>query len=211
MKVTVFGANGKVGRLVVAELLMNNHHVTAFVHSQIPFDDHPDLSIIKGDIYDSKTVATSIKDSEAVISALSSWHAPKKDILTAGMQNIIPAMKQYKVKRIISLTGHEAQSSEDPPSLFHRFIHKALSGLGVKVLADGDEHIRLLEASKLDWTVIRSPLMNNWGRPQNFKLARHWPHPWQTVHRKSVALAMVEQLTDKNQIRKAPFIVRSRA
>lgn len=208
MQITVFGASGKVGQLVVAELLRRDYQVVVFVHNQSPFEGRTNLKIVKGDIHDVSAVRRALAGSDAVISALGSWHTPKQDILTAGMKRIIPAMQKTGVKRIVSLTGHEAQSSDDPPSLFHRFIHRTLKVVGMKVLADGDEHIRLLEVSKLDWTVIRSPVMNNFGKVDSYKLIKKWPWPWQTVNRQSVAFCMVGQLKSTSYLRQSPFIVR---
>ena len=44
MKVVVFGASGKVGQKVVAELLSRGHEVRAFIHGMSPFDSQANLS-----------------------------------------------------------------------------------------------------------------------------------------------------------------------
>jgi uncharacterized protein YbjT (DUF2867 family) len=46
MKVTVFGANGRVGQLVVAELLRRDQPVSAFVHTHSNLEAHPFLSSV---------------------------------------------------------------------------------------------------------------------------------------------------------------------
>jgi putative NADH-flavin reductase len=208
MVVTVFGANGKVGSIVVEQLLEQGHHVKAFVHSASHFEPHPNLEIIKGDIYSAKQVADSIKGSKAVISALGSWGTSKKDILFKGMKNIVPAMQQNNIVRIVSLTGSAAQSSGDKFSVIN-MSNRALLGLfAKKILIDGEKHIKLLEDSGLNWTVVRSPVMNNKGDATKYCLLDKAPKPWGTINRQSVAISLVELLTNVGYKQKAPYIVR---
>jgi putative NADH-flavin reductase len=105
MKITVFGANGNVGRLVVENALHQGHEVIAFIHGDNPFKASDKLSVIKGDIYNQKDVEKALNGSQAVISTLGSWGTPNKNILSAGMKNIIPKMQDAGINRIISLTG----------------------------------------------------------------------------------------------------------
>jgi putative NADH-flavin reductase len=206
MKIVVFGANGRVGSLVVAELLSRGHKVKAFVHSGSKFKDNPNLEIIKGDVYNAKDVDTAIHGSNAVISALGSWGTPKKNILTEGMKNIIPAMQQNKVKRIVSLTGSDASAPNDAENLLHRVSHLALLVVASKILKDGENHIKLLVESKLDWTVLRSPIMNDKG--SKFIVANTRPKPWATINRKSVVLAMMDLIESNQNLNKALYISR---
>jgi putative NADH-flavin reductase len=207
MHVTVFGANGRVGQLVVGELLSRKHKVTAFVHNHSAFQTQPLLEIVKGDVGEPSTVHAAIQDADAVISVLSSWGTPSKDILATGMRTIIPAMQAAQAGRIISLTGAEAEASADGRSLIHRVAKISLGLVGGKVLKDGEEHIRLLEQSDLDWTVVRSPIMNERG-PARYRLSDERPSPWQTINRHAVALSLVDLLTDEQYMKQAPYISR---
>lgn len=209
MQVTVFGASGKVGRLVVGALLADGHTVVAFVHSASPFGAHDKLRIIKGDIHTGHGVDEALKGSAAVVSALGSWGTKKKDIVSSGMERIIPAMQANHVKRIISLTGSDARASGDTLSLIHRLSHTFIRySPERKILGDGERHIRLLEASGLDWTVLRSPLMDERGDPHEFRLGTARPKPWQTVNRHAVAKAMTGLTGNADFSQKAPFITR---
>lgn len=205
--ITVFGANGRVGRLVVAGLLDRGHTVTAFVHSAGDMKDTDQLRVIQGDIYDAESVGGALAGADAVISALGSWGTPGKDILSKGMANIIPAMQSHGVKRIISLTGAEARTRGDQRSLVHRVAHLAASMFAGKILRDGESHIEQLETSSLDWTVVRSPVMNEKGST-HYLLKMKRPYPWQTIHRQAVADAMVQQLNDSHFSNRSPFITR---
>jgi putative NADH-flavin reductase len=208
MKIVVFGANGRVGSLAVAELLKRGYKVKAFVHSGSNFKDNKNLEVTKGDIYSKDDVAKAIKGADVVISALGSWGTPKKDILTSGMKNIIPAMQQNKIKRIVSLTGSDAKAPGDAENLLHRASHLALSVIASKILRDGENHIELLNQSGLDWSVVRSPVMNDRGNASKSELNLKRPKPWATINRKSVALAMVDLIEPTKHLRQAPYISR---
>ena len=88
-------------------------------------------------------------------------------------------------------------------------MHTAIGLFAGKILHDGEEHMKLLGQSSLDWTVTRSPIMNERGDPSHFTLTDKRSYPWQTVNRASVAIAMVDQITSDEFINEAPFIVRS--
>jgi putative NADH-flavin reductase len=209
MRITIFGASGKVGRLVVRSALDAGHDVTAFVHHDPKFAEHIRLKVMRGDIHDSTDVAKAVKGANIVISALGSWGTRSKDIVSSGMANIIPAMEAGGAARIISLTGADARAEGDRLGLIHRFTHVAIKVTPPrKILADGERHIWLLERSGLDWTVIRSPIMNEKGDAKAFSLSADRPAPWATINRRSVALAMLNLIDDNSHSRQAPFITR---
>ncbi|HPQ82616.1 MAG TPA: NAD(P)H-binding protein, partial [Candidatus Saccharimonas sp.] len=56
MNITVFGATGHVGSLVVEKLLAGGHNVSAFTHGTHHFEDNTRLRIIPGDIHKSEDV-----------------------------------------------------------------------------------------------------------------------------------------------------------
>lgn len=211
MRITIFGANGKVGRLVVEKSLDKGYKVVAFSHGKTTFRSSENLQIFQGDIYDMQNVEKAIKESEVVISTLGSWGTPNKDILTAGMKNIIPSMQRHNIKRIISLTGADAFMQGDKYSIISKIAHFLISLTAKKILKDGESHIQLLKGSDLDWTIIRSPVMNERGESGRFTLTNKKIMPWSTINRNSVALCMVEQINDHRYIKQAPYIKRSHA
>jgi putative NADH-flavin reductase len=209
MHITVFGANGKVGRLVVKTALGHGHSVTAFVHSSSSFTHHPHLTIYRGDVRNPQSVSKAISGTDAVVSTLGSWHTPRKDVLSSGMQAIIPAMHHYGIRRIVSLTGADARMSGDEKSRWHRITHACLSLFARKVLCDAEEHIRLLQTSGLDWTVIRSPAMLEFGDPKKYRLDTVRPMPWHTIHRKSVVDSIIREIEQPSTSSAAPYICRA--
>ena len=209
MQITIFGANGRVGRLVVAEALKRNFVVVAFVHGNSPFENQDNLQVITGDIYNKNDVMTAVQGSSAIISALGSWGTSKKNILSEGMKNIIPAMQTSGISRIISLTGSGCKSNLDHRSFKQFFNRMPLMIIAPKVLWDAEKHIELLEISDLDWTILRSPVMNNKGNPDKFNFVANVPMPLAKINRKSVATAMINLLENENYSKKSIFITKT--
>jgi putative NADH-flavin reductase len=209
MKITVFGANGRVGSLVVEDLLKQGHEVIAFVHGSNTFENNVDLTVIQGDIYSYEDVKKALVGSSCVISALGSWGTPKKDILSEGMKNVIPAMNELGIKKIVSLTGAGCSVFGVKPTMYEKISRIPLVILAPKIVKDAESHIKQLHQSKLDWTVLRSPVMNNRGNAMSYKLADKLPMPWATINRNSVAKALIELLDNKKFINKSPYIKRS--
>lgn len=208
MKVVVFGASGRVGSRVVELLLAEGHDVFAVVHKHDIFQGTPHLFVQQFDIHDAAKVAEVIEGAGAVISCLSNWGSKEGDVLAGAMRAVVPAMDTHGVKRIISLTGNAAFTPDDTPTLVQKANRAMLSRIAPKVLADGEEHMAVLKDSDLDWTVIRSPVMNNLGK-ETYKLKTELSGSAATINRQAVARAMVDQLHDGTWLRQTPTIWRA--
>jgi putative NADH-flavin reductase len=216
VQITVFGASGKVGRLVVAEALSRGHDVIAFVHRHNALTANPRLRIAGSDIHSAADVAMSLRGSQGVISCLGSWGTHSKDIVSSGMRQIIPAMQAESISRIVSLTGSGANAPADkdtPITITRRVSHWLADRAAGKVLRDGEHHILLLAQSSLEWTVLRSPIMYSGGdglyrltlRPAGVLTGNFHP---QLICRRAVAKALVDQLEGPGYLHAAPFIYR---
>jgi putative NADH-flavin reductase len=100
VKVTVFGATGKVGRLVIANLLAGGHEVVAYVRNPAKLDiADPRLLVVAGELSDPSRVRESIHGADAVISALgpSMNRSTKGTPVTEGTRNIVAAMEAEHV------------------------------------------------------------------------------------------------------------------
>lgn len=207
MTIIIFGANGKVGRLVVAGLV-KKHKIIAVIHNNDRFipDDKNITKIKFNQLSKNNSLVKTLKNCDVVISLVSSWKSKNTAVLTNTMSLVIPAMKEAHVSRIISLTGADARLNNDALSLTHKITHTLISILNKKVLADSESHLKLLQNSDLDWTVIRSPVMLNISISKKYTLTNVRTKPWQTINRIYVALAIIDQVKNDNFIKGAPYI-----
>ncbi len=208
MNIVVFGANGRVGRLVVNNLVGRDITVTAFVHGPAKLPRHKGLKIVQGDVRNPADVDSALRGNDAVISTLGSWGTKSKDILSAGMGVIVPAAEKQGISRLVSLTGADAWADSEKNGIVRQATHFGLSLAAPKILKDGEKHIQILESSKLNWVVLRSPVMVSRGN-HGYKFSNNPPKPWSTINRQDVADAMVELALSKKPSRTCPFITRS--
>ena len=207
MQITVFGASGKVGQRVVAIALAKGYSVHAFVHSHNPFEPNDSLQVVRGNISDKAAVREALEGSEAVISTLGSWHTKGKNVLSDGMRNILPAMKQQGIGRIVTLTGAGALLAGDKPGILDKLNHALLRLIAPKILQDGEEHLRSLAESGLDWTCVRSPVMTKSAR-KTYRLDTKLLLPWASIPRPAVAACLVDQVTNRDYVGLSPGIYR---
>ncbi len=207
MKIVVFGASGKVGRLVVDELLAKDYQVTAFIYGESPFKESNNLKVVTGNVKSLDDVQSAIDGQDVVVSTLGSWGTKSKDILSKGIVNIISGMKKENITRVVSLTGSDAFIPGEKPKYIRNISHALLSVVAKKIMDDGEIHIEKLLESELDWTVVRSPLMSDNGS-EKYNLNDSPCLPWETINRLSVARSMVKILEEDLFFRESPFIHR---
>ncbi|MFZ4214700.1 NAD(P)-dependent oxidoreductase [Pantoea endophytica] len=157
MKLAIFGASGATGRHLVNQALSSGHSVTALVRTPDSLHvNHVGLKRIVGELYDSATVETVIRDSDAVISVLGARKGKAQNICTDGISKIIPAMHNVGVKRLIALSAYGASETKNA-SLFIRFVRSIIS----EKMRDKDGMEDIVRASNTDWTLIRPPMLTN--------------------------------------------------
>lgn len=206
MNITVFGATGKVGRLLVTDLLAAGHEVTAFIH-QTKLEPRPRLKLVKDSIGDPTSVQQAVRGADIVFSALGSWGTPSKDIVGSATSVLIPAMQAVGVRRLITVTGSAALAPGDAPGLLAKLSRRFLTIVAPKILADGDRHIALLTASSLDWTIIRSPAMIP-GARRTYRLSARPQSLLSIISRRAVVQSMLDQIHDTTHLAAAPIIYR---
>jgi putative NADH-flavin reductase len=162
MKITVFGATGMVGKMVISQALARGFYVNAFgrnVEDLIDKDHRNDfLSAMKGYVFDESSVFNAIKGSDAVISVLGGAMDGTDKSRSLGMKNIIRQMEKAGLKRIVALGGmgvlqedanHLLIDNPDYPEEFQMV---------------GQEHLQAYQyllASSLDWTFVCPPNILN--------------------------------------------------
>ena len=96
MKITVFGATGNTGKLLVKQTLETGYEVVAYVRNPFKLtttDNH--LTVIQGELTDATSVETAIKGSDAVLSTLGS-----RDTGEIGAQTSRADIADFMLKQI---------------------------------------------------------------------------------------------------------------
>ncbi|MDQ7069532.1 MAG: SDR family oxidoreductase [Rhodobacterales bacterium] len=206
MRITIFGATGTLGRVIVQQALAKGHDVTAFSRSDGALDHNmAHLNIVKGDVLDGAAVSAAIADADAVICALGAGRNGK--LRANGTANILAGMTAQGVKRIICLSSLGVGDSAKNLNFFWKYI---MFGLLLRpAFADHVAQEKLLRASNSDWTIVRpaaftdGPLTGDFhhgfAAPTRLKLALK-------ISRADVAHFMLGQLGSDHYLRKSPSL-----
>ncbi|MAC02775.1 MAG: epimerase [Marinovum sp.] len=154
MKVIVFGATGSVGHLVVKELLKAGHEATAFARKpeKLGLTD-ANLFRTAGDALDAKDVLEAVKGHDAAVITLGSGLSRKSVIRSQGTMNVIRAMQAQGVKRLICQSTLGARDSWSNLNFWWKRV--MFGALLAPVFRDHELQEQLVEASGLDWTIVR--------------------------------------------------------
>lgn len=154
MKVIVFGATGTVGRLAVEDLLKAGHTVTAFARSPQKLNlSDANLRLVSGDAMKLSDVTDAIAGQEAVVVTLGAGMSRKSKIRSQGTMNVIKAMQTHGVRRLIAQSTLGARDSW--PTLNFWWKRVMFGALLAPVFRDHELQEQLVEASGLDWTIVR--------------------------------------------------------
>ncbi len=154
MNVIVFGATGTVGRLAVEDLLKAGHTVTAFARSPRKLNlSDPKLRLVAGDAMKLAEVTDAVAGHEAVVVTLGAGMSRKSKIRSQGTMNVIKAMQTHGVRRLIAQSTLGARDSW--PTLNFWWKRVMFGALLAPVFRDHELQEQLVEASGLDWTIVR--------------------------------------------------------
>jgi putative NADH-flavin reductase len=108
MRVTIFGATGKTGRMLTQLALVKGYEVIAYARNPAKLEiKDKQLEIVQGELHDQVAIEEAIKGSDAVISLLGPTGTSKGLPISRGMQMIVQSMKKHGVKRIILVITHK--------------------------------------------------------------------------------------------------------
>ena len=214
MKLALLGATGGVGREVLSQAVAAGHLVTAVVRnpSKLPADVH----VVRQDLTtpNNEVLAASLRDVEAVISAVGPNRAAHAGIVARATAAITYAMAGAGVRRLVVISAAPvgvvpSTHRPDPPrydpgdDLLMRYL---LSPLIRRIF--GHHYIDLaamedlLNDGNLDWTTIRPPRLTNGPLTGTYRTAidRNVRHGL-TISRPDVAHLMLTVLQQPEAVR----------
>ena len=206
MKVIVIGATGTIGSLAVQQMLAAGHDVTAFSRNPAKLDiDNANLTLLAGDVQDQAQVDAAVSDHDAVVITLGN-KSLISPIRSTGTLNVIRAMQKAGVSRLICQSTLGARESWSNLNFFWKRI--MFGGLLRAVFRDHELQERLVEASGLNWTIVRPGAFTDGPATGTFKEA--FPPTLRglklKITRSDIANFLTRQLTDLSYTNRAVAI-----
>jgi putative NADH-flavin reductase len=207
-RVLIVGATGGTGRQLVTQALERGLTVTAFVRNPSGLQiDHPQLTVVTGDVRDSSSVEAAMKGQDAVLSALGhkQFFYPTR-ILSEGTRNILRAMEQNGVSRFVCETALGIGDSGWRMGLSSTLFD--LPVIQPFYFSATTRHERRIAGSNVEWVITRPGVLTNGKKTGRYRQGRGLGSFLWTVRisRADVADFMLNQLTSDVYLRSAPGV-----
>ncbi len=205
--IALFGATGKTGHRALTRALAAGCEVQALVRDPAKLvTTSPALTVIRGDVLDADAVDQAVAGSDAVLSLFGQVKGSPPTLQAEGNQLIVDAMGRHEVKRIVTLSGGGLSAPLDRPGPADRVIRFLLKTLSGHVLADAEQHLRVLEASGLEWTVVRGPRLTEKPGAGTYRVGWVGVNASTQISRDDLADFILTQVEDRTFIGQMPFI-----
>lgn len=209
MKIAVFGATGGIGKFVVKHGLEHGYEINAYVRDPQKFmHTNRNLTILKGQLYEYENIKQAIIGCDAVISTLGvpmKFSYESMDSL-AGHRNIIKAMKELNVSRLIDWATPSVHYSKDRTS-FITIVPGIMAGIlfpqaKKEIIAIADA----IQAADLDWTIVRFMAPKDTPFTGNVKVGFGDTKMNFNIAREDIAAFMVRQVESLDYLHSMPII-----
>lgn len=204
MHLLIFGASGATGQQLVKQALQQGHRVTAFVRNPAALRlRHERLNVVRGNVGDEQAVKRAVKGHDVVLSALGANRPFTFDpVVVEGMATIINAMEAAGVQRLIYLSFLGVAESRSDAGWLTRYVAPNLLRTEI---AGHEAREALIRQSRLNWTIVRAPMLTNGPRKQTYRTGERLRSTAfaLTLSRADVADFMLKQLSSNDFIGKA--------
>jgi putative NADH-flavin reductase len=197
MRLLVFGAAGRTGRLLVEQALAEGHWVTAAARRPEAMTlRHEHLAMAMADVLDAAATVRVIAGHDAVLSVI----APRRNeayTYSLGTEHLIAGMREAGTRRFVCTSAAPVDPTMSVPwvhSLLMRWILRPM-------LRDVYHHAARMEAaletSDLEWTVIRAPRLINGPRTGRYRMGvRAHVHHALSISRADLAACALSLVTN---------------
>jgi putative NADH-flavin reductase len=210
MRLTVFGANGPTGRLIVQQGLALGHTVRAVTRRP---DDFPPfgsgLEIVKADVLDTDAVERAIAGSDAVISSLGVPYSRQPiEVYSRGTGHIVAAMQRQGVRRLSCVSSTTTFLDHDPQASWidRAGVWLVSKTIGRTTYEDMRRMETLVRGSGLEWTIARPAGLFTGSAITRYQTAEHVLSGRFTA-RADLAASLLSQVQDDRCIGKVMFVV----
>jgi putative NADH-flavin reductase len=207
MKVTVFGATGRIGEQVVRQALDAGHKVTAVVRDPARFDvSHPALEVatVPG-LTDPEVLRPVLEGSDAAISGVGPRGRKDGPVASSATRGILRAMEASGVRRLVAVSAVPVGPVPEGESFVNRrIVLPLISAFARDVYADLAAMEDEIRRSTTEWTIVRPPKLVNKPLTGTYRtcVGGNVPRGY-SISRADVAHAMLAALDDPATVKQA--------
>lgn len=199
LKIAIIGATGRTGLEIVKQSLAAGHAVIALARRPEALDiRHPKLEIRPADVFNQASLEAALAgDVDAVVSAIGEAKISKPTRLySEAAINTIAAMQKVRIRRLVCIAS--SGYIDDPQQPFYvRFLQKnVLQRIFRYVYEDMMRMEKKVQASELDWTIVRPPRLTSGRHTGNYRVQKVVVPKGAKISRADLADYIVKNLDD---------------
>lgn len=160
MRILVVGATGPTGLEILKQGQKLGHEITAVVRHPEKTELTDAVRVLKGDVTDIASLEKAVTNQDAVLCSLGSKLSRKPTtLLSGGTRNLVKAMQNAGVARLLCITGIGAGDSKGHGGfLYDRLVEPLLLH---EIYLDKTRQEEVVRESDLDWTLVRPAQLTN--------------------------------------------------
>ncbi len=208
MRVAVLGSTGRIGSAAVAEALRRGHEVVALARDPGRVAvRHERLRVVTGDALDPARVREAVQAADAVLSALGPRRNTPQDAEAhvQAVRTVVDALHVAGVRRLVAVLGAALDAPGDrkgPPDRLAAWLVRRLARW---VHEAKHREFELLQATDLDWTGVRPPMVVPGPATGRYQVRLDRPaRPRITTG--DLAHFLVQEAEEGRYVHKAPFV-----
>ncbi len=205
--IALLGATGGTGRQFLQKALAAGHPVRALVRQPGKLGvTHAHLTVLPGDVLDPAAVGQCVADSDVVVSLFGHVKGSPAHLQTDGTRNLLAAMQQHDVPKIISLSGGGLPYREDQPKFADKLIRTIMKIAVPKILDDAVAHAEVLRQSDRQWIIVRGPRLTDEPEKGQYRVGWVGVNASSKVGRADLADFILKQVASDAFVGKMPFV-----
>jgi putative NADH-flavin reductase len=208
MQITILGAAGQIGKVIVHEALKSGYQVKVLVRNSGKLGELRDkVEIVEGNLLDEKAVGMALMDSKAIINVSGAVKEPNQvDKFQKIGRILVEQMKEQNITRlinislaVIALPQEKLDMQRNALKLFVNLFYRRKKQVQEAVMKI------ILEDRNIAWTFVRPAMVS--GKPGTGKvLADDKKLPGTTIMLEDLGKFMVGQIKSSEWIKKAPLV-----
>jgi putative NADH-flavin reductase len=210
MRLTIFGATGGTGTCLAEQALAAGHEVTAVVRDPARLTIRPSkpvadvrLRVITADPMDPAAIIPAVAGADVVLTAIGPRGTSVTTVSQDSVRSIIAAMQKTGARRLLTVSGSIVADEGESPYLRYLIKPVARRTFLRHVCADMRAAEAEVEASDLDWTIMRPPGLTGKPATGHYRTSIDGGLPRSlTVSRADLAACMLAATGDPATIRK---------
>jgi putative NADH-flavin reductase len=210
MKITILGSTGFLGKVVLEKALESNYQVKTLVRTPNKLGEYKDkVEYIEGSVTEADKLEEAVSETEVVISTIG---PPMKnpgdpELYRKSMERLVTILEKRSIKRYIHIGGAAHLGGENENwSMGRKILRLVLKTIAKPILVAKQLEWEVLKNSKLEWTLVRPPgIMKEVFKGKGI-IADEKNLSRTKVNVEDLAVFIVDQITSKDWIRKAPLV-----